>query len=167
MQVVAVRGKLDETRGLHLARLGPGHEVAARHDAIAVQHRAVERALHPAAEQRRHDREAIDLQQRVDMGVEAAIAVVEGDEDRLVGQRPRPARRGGDIVERDRRPARAFQPVEELRQDARGDRVGIELIGAVGHVVEGDGDETLPGRLGVGRAGEQHEEYGKPAHHIL
>ncbi len=170
MQGIAVRGELDQSRRLHLARLSPGDEVTARHPPVAaVGYRATGLTLHPDADQRRYDRESVDLQQRKDARVEALVAVVEGDENRLVGQRSHAARGGRQVVERHGGPAGAFQPVEELHQQRCRDGIGLELVRAVDHVVEGDRHEALAGRLAPCVAdrdghGEEHEQAQQPAH---
>ena len=155
MQGIAVRGELDQPRRLHLARLSPGDEVTARHPPVAaVGYRAAGLTLHPDADQRRHDRESVDLQQRKDARVEALVAVIEGDEDRLVGQRSRAARRSGQIVERHGRPAAAFQPVEELHQRRAGDGIGFEIL---------DRGRRRRGRRSTRSAGRPAGCVGRPA----
>ena len=148
MKVVAMRGDLDQARGLHLARLSPRYEVRARHDAIAVEHGTVRPpSLHPGADQGRHDRIAVYLDQGKDARIEALVAVIERDKDRLVGQRPHAARGRRHVVERDGVPASAFQPIEELSQRGRSHRIGLKLIGAIDDIVEGNRHEALAGRL--------------------
>ena len=165
VEVVAVRRHLNQARRLHLARLFPGYEVRPWHHTVSIEDGSVGPALHPAAHQGRHDRKPIDLRQREDPRIETLVAVIEADEDRLVRQRTHATRGSGDIVERDRRPARALQPVEELRQPPRRHRIRVELIDLIDDIVKGDRDEPLAGGLGLSSAGKQQQEAEQQAHH--
>ena len=170
----SVGGQLHQSGVLHLADLRPADEVAARQLVIAVRDHLVIRHIQPAAHQRKDCRVVVKLEQRIDQPVEALVAVIEAEQDRLLRQRCL-ARFGiQDLLEADRVIALLFDPVEVADQGVAPDGLGIELevggqfqiddiVVAEHHVVIG-----LPGRLRQRRQQcKQQNERSKPAFHHM
>ncbi len=151
VQVVAVGRDLHQARIPRLADLRPGHEPVPGHQGVAVGHRPVRRRLDPARHRREHRGKVEQLQQRQHVLVEAGVAVVEGQQHRLVGQRPAAAG-GGPGVQADGRVAVRVQPGELLHQRVHGDGGGVGHAGRVGHhVVVAQRQQTPAGGSGRGR----------------
>jgi hypothetical protein len=118
-----VRRELHQPRVGHLARLGPRDEAAARHAPAAITHHAVGGRVHPFVHERGHDRHAIGEQQRINARVEAAVAVVDRQQDRAFGQGPYAALRCVDVIEIQHVHAARADQLEQGHQLVGGDRV--------------------------------------------
>jgi hypothetical protein len=80
---------------------------------------------------------------REDSRVEAAVAVVKGDEDGVLGQRLFAEARGFHIVERNCRPPIGAQPFEKADEVVHGHCVIIQVAAEIDDVVKSYADEAL------------------------
>ena len=129
VQIGAVRSDLHKPRILHFAQLRPSHEIVATEVANAVRHAGFRRHPDPIGDHCHHSRNAVGAQYRERAGIDAAQAVVEGQQHRFFRQWSIAARRAHHFVQRYRAVARCDQPVDLCDEigGADGVAVGVAL----------------------------------------
>ncbi len=139
---VGVARELDQARARHLGDFGPQQEVLARRGLVAPVNQLAFGHVEPARHQREQRGIVVALEQREHLGVGAAVAVVEGQQHGLRGQRLAAGARIDDLLQAHRVVAVVLQPGEHVGQRAvvDGGFVGRVLEAgahAGAHVVEG------------------------------
>ena len=154
MRSVGVRADLHQAGVRHFPHLLPSEEAIARRHQAAEIDRLVGRRIQPDADRRQHRRPVVGLQQREDPAVEAAVAVVEGQQHRLVRQRRAAVLRLQDLLDRHRLVAVLLQPGELFIERAGAHRHVALVRRAVFHVV------IRQHRVTVGRPRAFHRSHG-------